>query len=37
MTEEELSEAEAKRFLDTLEEGKPRVPAAGRDNGGRDW
>jgi Ca-activated chloride channel family protein len=37
MTEQEVSEAEAKRFLDTLEEGKPRVPVPGRDNAGRDW
>jgi Ca-activated chloride channel family protein len=37
MTEQELSEAEAKRFLDSLEEGTPRVPMPGRDNTGRDW
>jgi Ca-activated chloride channel homolog len=37
LTEQELSEAEAKHFLDSLEEGTPRVPLRGRDNAGKDW
>jgi Ca-activated chloride channel homolog len=36
-TEEDLSKDEAKRFLNGLEEGNPRVPVSQRQGGGRDW